>query len=154
MQKINIKPFDESDIEEAVKLEKECFSSPWSKKGFESALAEGLSYFICARNENGDFMGYAGMYSAADEGYIYNIAVRTEYRSNGVGTALLKNLLEYSGRHGLSFLSLEVRISNVNAIKFYEKLGFKELGIRKNFYDFPKEDAVIMSYYFNKKAEN
>ncbi len=154
MQKISVKPFDESDIEEAVKLEKECFSSPWSKNGFKCAIEEGLSYFICARNENGDFLGYAGMYSAADEGYIYNIAVRTKYRSNGVGTALLKKLLEYAGGRGLSFLSLEVRKSNINAIKFYEKLRFKELGIRKDFYDFPKEDAVIMSYYFDKKAEN
>lgn len=154
MQKININPFDKSDIEEAVKLEKECFSSPWSEKGFECAINEGLSYFISAKNETGDFMGYAGMYSAADEGYIYNIAVWTEYRSNGVGSALLKNLLEYSEKSGLLFLSLEVRKSNINAIKFYEKLGFKELGIRKNFYDFPKEDAVIMSYYFNKNTEN
>ena len=154
MQKINIKTFDEIDIEKAAELEKECFSSPWSKKGFACAINEGLSYFISARNEAGDFLGYAGMYSAADEGYIYNIAVGKQYRSQGVGTALLQNLLEYSKEHGLSFLSLEVRTSNLNAIKFYKKLGFKELGVRKNFYDFPKEDGIIMSYYFDKKAEN
>lgn len=148
MQKISIKTFDECDIEKAVELEKECFSSPWSKKGFEDAIKEGLSYFISARSESNDFMGYAGMYSASGEGYVYNIAVCEQYRSMGVGSALLKNLLEYSRKLGLEFLSLEVRISNLTAIKFYKKLGFKELGVRKNFYDFPKEDGLIMSYYF------
>lgn len=154
MQKIKVSPFDEFDIDQAVELEKECFSSPWSKKSFEDAINEGLFYFVSAKNENNDFLGYAGMYSAADEGYICNIAVCEKYRSMGIGKALLKNLLEYSGKLNLSFLSLEVRRSNWDAIKFYEKLGFKDLGIRKNFYDFPKEDAIIMSYYFDKKAEN
>ncbi len=148
MQKIKLNPFEGHDIKNAAKLEKECFSSPWSEKGFEDAINEGLSYFIAAKSETDDFLGYAGMYSAADEGYIYNIAVCEKYRLKGVGSALLNNLLEHSKKLGLSFLSLEVRISNLNAIKFYEKIGFKKIGIRKNFYDLPKEDGVIMSYYF------
>ena len=75
MQRIKINPFEGHDIKNAAKLEKECFSSPWSEKGFEDAINEGLSYFIAAKSETDDFLGYAGMYSAADEGYIYNIAV-------------------------------------------------------------------------------
>ena len=148
MQKINLRVFDYHDIKDAAKLEKECFYLPWSEKAFENSISEGLSYFVSARNEEGIFLGYAGMYSAAGEGYIYNIAVSKKYRVQGVGSALLNNLLEYSKKLGLSFLSLEVRVSNLSAIKFYEKLGFKKIGIRKNFYDFPKEDAFIMTYYF------
>ncbi len=150
MQKINILPLKNCDIKNAVKLEKECFSSPWSEKSFNDAISGGISYFIAAKSPDGEFLGYAGMYSAADEGYIYNIAVCKKYRLMGIGSKLLESLLEHSKKLGLRFLSLEVRISNLNALKFYEKLGFKKLGIRKNFYDRPKEDAFIMSYYFRK----
>jgi len=148
MQKIDIKPFSARDVKDATELEMQCFSSPWSEKGFQEAMLGGLSYFVAARSQGGDFLGYAGMYSAADEGYIYNIAVCEKYRLMGIGSRLLENLLEYSKNLELRFLSLEVRVSNLSAVKFYEKLGFKNLGIRKNFYDFPKEDAFIMSYYF------
>jgi ribosomal-protein-alanine N-acetyltransferase len=146
MRKISINKMTKDNISDAAELEKLCFSCPWSSDSFESALENKNSYFICAEI-NFKFAGYAGMYSAADEGYIYNIAVHEEFRNMGVGEALIRNLLEYSEKKCLGFLSLEVRASNAAAIHLYEKCKFIKNGIRKNFYDSPQEDAVIMTCY-------
>lgn len=143
-----IHPFTRKDIADAVNLEKSCFSNPWSKKAFEEALDNRNSCFFAAE-QNGKFVGFAGLYSVFGEGYIYNIAVCDNCRGKGIGTALMQKLLDYSKEKGLEFLSLEVRYSNASAIKLYEKCGFKHTGIRKNFYDKPSEDGIIMTKLIN-----
>lgn len=146
MQKISINEMTETDILDIAELEKLCFSNPWSQESFKSELKNENAYFICAKIDS-RFAGYAGMYSAADEGYIYNIAVHKDFRNMKIGQALISALLVHCAKINLGFLSLEVRSSNVPAISLYEKCGFQKEGVRKNFYDFPKEDGMIMTYH-------
>ena len=94
-------------------------------------------------------IGYIGIKAVIDEGYITNIAVFPEFRRRGVAKALLNKVFEFAKEKGLSFVSLEVRPSNTEAISLYEKTGFKEEGRRKNFYRLPLEDALIMTKRFS-----
>ena len=93
---------------------------------------------------DGLIAGYCGCYGVAGEGYIYNVAVGKNYRRQGIGFRLLQDLIEAAKSRGIESLTLEVRKSNLPAIKLYKKLGFVEAGIRKDFYTKPLEDAIIM----------
>jgi ribosomal-protein-alanine N-acetyltransferase len=88
--------------------------------------------------------GYCGFWGILDEGYIYNVAVKKEFRRRHIGYLMLKTLLDDSAGRGITSFTLEVRYSNAAAIKLYEALGFVRAGVRKDFYTKPKEDAVIM----------
>lgn len=145
---IKIEDFTEQDIAEAVNIENMCFSRPWSEKLFKVSIEDSYSKFFVVRM-CGVLAGFSGMYTAAQkEGYVYNIAVHPKFRNKGIGTALTLKLLEYSKANKLEFLSLEVRESNICAVLIYEKCGFKKIGIRKNFYECPVENALIMTCYF------
>jgi [ribosomal protein S18]-alanine N-acetyltransferase len=100
-------------------------------------------------------VGYAGLLVVADEGYITNIAVRAEWRQRRIATQLLEVFVRFAEANRLAFLTLEVRPSNTAAILLYGRHGFREAGRRKNYYDLPKEDALIMTRYFgqNEGAE-
>lgn len=148
MPKIDFSLMTFKEIPEVAKLEEKCFSSPWSEKTLAESLKNEFSYFVCAKSGE-KVAGYAGMYYICGEGYVFNIAVDENFRKMKIGTNLLKHLIHFSKSKNLKFLSLEVRQSNIAAINLYEKLGFKNLGIRKNFYEFPKENAVIMTLYFD-----
>lgn len=148
MPKIDFSLMTFKEIPEVAKLEEKCFSSPWSGKALAESLKNEFSYFVCAKSGE-KVAGYAGMYYICGEGYVFNIAVDENFRKMKIGTNLLKHLIDFSKSKNLKFLSLEVRQSNIAAINLYEKLGFKNLGIRKNFYEFPKENAVIMTLYFD-----
>lgn len=150
MCEILIEESTPQDIPAMVSIENECFSEPWSEKGFQSAFNDGISYFISAK-ANKILVGYAGMYNVLDEGYVYNLAVSEKFRGNKIGKKLIKNLLDYSKNKNLSFLSLEVRKSNHIAINLYQKAGFEITGTRKDFYNFPKEDGIIMTNFLQNK---
>ena len=106
--------------------------------------------FIVAEANNGRAIGYAGLTVVLDEGYINNVAVRSQFRKNGVASALLDVFIRFAQAHELAFLTLEVRASNEAAIALYKKHGFEEVGRRKNYYEDPKEDALLMTRYFKK----
>ena len=131
--------------DEIAFIEKHCFSTPWSAEQIKSSN-DSTVFFIA--KESGEAVGYAGMYTVLDEGYVTNIGVLPNHRKKGIGKALTQRLIDYSISQKLSFLSLEVRVSNSVAIGLYTTLGFKEVGKRKNFYSNPKEDALIMTRYF------
>lgn len=137
---------DESKIPSIALLEQECFSCSWSEKTLREALNSGTDFFIAQKGEK--VIGYVGISTVLDEGYITNIAVTQSERKKGVGTALLERVFAHAKDNSLSFVSLEVRESNQNAISLYETLGFKPEGKRKNFYDNPKEDALILTKRF------
>ncbi len=130
------------DIADIARLEKECFSSPWSAKQLEEELVNPTARFLVLK-QNGKVLGYIGANNIANEVYITNIAVFPEYRKNGYGEKLLSRLCYISTAEGAEFVTLEVRKSNKNAIKLYEKCGFERKGERKNFYSDPTEDAYI-----------
>lgn len=138
-----------TDLEKAASdisfIEKHCFATPWSVQQVKSS---GDTTVFFTANEDGKVVGYAGMYTVLDEGYVTNIGVLPDHRKKGIGKALTNQLIDYSVSQKLAFLSLEVRVSNTPAINLYTSLGFKEVGKRKNFYSNPKEDALIMTRYF------
>jgi len=138
-----IRNMTETDLSEVCAIEQETFSDPWSEEDFRGSLHEANNgYLIAEIDEN--VVGYCGYWGIAGEGYIYNIAVKKEYRRQQIGYQLLKKLIETSQDKGVDTFTLEVRSTNEAAIHLYETLGFERAGIRKDFYSKPKEDAVIM----------
>lgn len=136
----------ESDAKNIEELEKECFSLPWSIDGIIQSMRHNTVFFKAVSGEK--TVGYISVTAVAGEGYINNIAVSCNYRGKGIGSMLLDRAITFSRSKKLEFLSLEVRKSNSPAISLYKKAGFNEEGIRKNFYDNPKEDAIIMTRRF------
>lgn len=145
---INIRKASSQDTQNIYIIEKECFSIPWSENSILSAINNNQTYFVIAQENDKNIIGYAGLYFVQTEGYIYNIAVKKHFRKLGVGTRLVNSLKDFCIENSMEFLSLEVRKSNTSAIKLYEKMNFKILGTRKNFYSSPSEDAIIMTVYF------
>ena len=135
-------------IEEIARLEKECFSSPWSKDGLNAELDNKFARFYVAFLD-GQIAGYIGSHNVLGEVYITNVAVFPEFRRNGVSKALVELLVSEMKAENAEFVTLEVRESNLNAISLYEKCGFEKVGKRKDFYEKPREDAVLMTKYIN-----
>ena len=142
-----VKPIEYQHIKEIAKLEKICFSCPWSEQTITEAFETGTKFFVALKDEK--VLGYVGISAILDEGYITNVAVFPEARQQGVASVLLEYLFNFAKEKGLSFISLEVRESNTAAISLYEKFGFKTEGMRKNFYSHPQENALIMTKRFD-----
>ncbi len=141
----NAQPEQLSQIET---IEKQCFSAPWSLSALENQLLSEKCTFLTAADDDGRVLGYVGLMSVLDEGYISNVAVLPEYRRQGIADALICRLIaQAKGR--LSFMTLEVRENNSPAIALYAKHGFEPVGLRKNYYNKPKENAVLMTLFFN-----
>ena len=144
-----IVPMTADHLEELEKLERICFSRPWSRKMLAAELENQCAAFLVAEDSvSGRVLGYAGLMVVADEGYITNVAVFPEYRRQGIAAQILQVFLQFAEANRLAFLTLEVRPSNAAAIALYQGFGFEEVGRRKNYYDLPKEDALILTKYF------
>ena len=130
------------DVREVAALEAKIFSIPWSEAGFLSSLQSKDTLYLAVR-KSGQLIGYCGRLQSFDEADITNVAVEETYRGCGIASRMLERLMELGKARGILRYTLEVRVSNASAIHLYEKLGF-HFGIRKNFYDSPKEDAMIM----------
>ena len=137
----------EKHLEQLEQLEKTCFSMPWTRDFLVSQLPDDRHIFVLAA-EGEKVLGYVGMMYVLDEGYISNVAVAPEHRRQGIADALITELLTRCEALGLSFATLEVRAGNAPAIALYTKYGFAPVGKRKNYYDFPKEDAILMTKFF------
>lgn len=137
---------EEQDLDQVVSIEQACFSQPWSRQGFLDSLNGEDGLFLVAQGEadHREIRGYVGMTISIDEGEITNVAVADIYRGCGVGEALMNGLIAEARKREITRIVLEVRVSNAPAIGLYKKIGFRSVGIRKNFYEFPKEDADIM----------
>ena len=142
---VRIVPMNADHLDELVELERICFSTPWSRNMLAEELDNACSAFLVAVDAADKVVGYAGLQVVLDEGYIANIAVFPEYRRRGVAGQLLQVFMNFAEANRLAFLTLEVRASNQAAIALYESRGFLEVGRRKNYYEHPKEDAIIMT---------
>lgn len=146
---VKIVPMTADHLEELEKLERICFSRPWSRKMLAEELENQCAAFLVAEDSvSGRVLGYAGLMVVADEGYITNVAVFPEYRRQGIAAQILQVFVQFAEANHLAFLTLEVRPSNAAAIALYQGFGFEEVGRRKNYYDLPKEDALILTKYF------
>ena len=144
---IQVVTMAEEHISALAQLERECFSDPWSEKALAEELNNPNAVFRVALID-GEVAGYVGMLHVLDEGDICNVAVFDRFRRKGVASALIQHLVDYGVENQLSFITLEVRESNIGAQKFYETMGFETIGVRKNFYDNPKEHAILMNKTF------
>ena len=136
------------DIPQIVEVEKRCFSLPWTAEQLAGQIKDAQHEFIAAISPDGTVLGYVGMMYVLDEGYISNVATDLPWRRQGIADALIGRLCAICEGLRLSFVSLEVRAGNVPAVALYEKHGFAPVGLRKNYYERPREDAVIMTKYF------
>lgn len=150
---IKIVPMDASHLDGIAAIEKLCFSAPWSRSMLEEELYNDCAAYLVAEDEQETVVGYAGIQVVLDEGYITNVAVLPQQRREHIASTLLKVFFDFALAHDLSFITLEVRPSNTAAIALYEKFGFVEVGRRKNYYERPKEDALIMTKYFKEAEE-
>ena len=143
-----IVPMTAAYLPQVAALERRCFpADPWSEELFRDALDNPHTAILLAEGKDGTVLGYAVLSVVLDEGNLDNIAVDPDARRQGIADALLSALTGF-GRDSLSVLMLEVRSSNAPAIALYEKHGFAAVGRRKNYYDAPKEDAILMTLTF------
>ena len=138
-----IRPMEERDIAQAARIEAESFSTPWSAEAFRKSLALDYTIFLTAEWE-GRVAGYCGCYVSLEEAEITNVAVKEELRGRGIARALLLELLRQGEARSAKAFLLEVRAGNASAIRLYEGLGFEREGLRRNFYEQPREDALVM----------
>lgn len=143
-RKVFIRPMTEEDLERVTAIEGETFSVPWTRDGFASALKMGGSRYLVAECGEEGIVGYCGYYSFMDEAEITNVAIAAPYRGQGYAKTMLQELLLQAKKDLIEKVVLEVRFSNAGAIGLYENMGFKKLGVRKDFYEKPREDAIIM----------
>lgn len=143
MSQILVRKMQPEDLPKVCEIEKDNFSLPWSENSFLESMERNDTIFLTALVD-GEVAGYVGCYCIAGEGEITNVAVKDSYRRKGIGGKLLEKLYEEAEVLECREFLLEVRESNEAAIGLYTRQGFVKEGIRKNFYEQPVENAVIM----------
>lgn len=144
MASFNIIPLELKHIEDILEVDTLCFSIPWSRESFISEVLQNkFARYVVAVQED-KIIGYAGMWLIAEEGQITNIATHPEFRGKRVASSMFEALLAICIKENVSSMTLEVRSSNLPALNLYNKYGFVQEGLRKQYYADNKEDAIIM----------
>lgn len=141
---MNIRPMQHSDLGRITDLEKQCFTTPWSKQLFEDELAREDTCRWLVLELEGSIAGYMGWWRVMDEAHITNLAVDALKRKRGLGRILVKAVLQQALEQGCSKATLEVRLSNQPAVSLYRSFGFTEAAIRPGYYSDNGEDALLM----------
>ena len=144
MSELGIYRMEPSDLDEVLDIEKESFSLPWSRWMFERELEEKERSHFFVFKDGCEVLGYIGFWIVFDEAHIVTIAVRKDLRHKGIGTILMASALIAAYKMGAQRATLEVRVTNTNAQKMYEKFGFETVSVRKRFYTDTGEDAYVM----------
>jgi ribosomal-protein-alanine N-acetyltransferase len=145
MTEIFMREMHETDIPEVLEIENMSFSTPWSKTAFINEILK--QYSLTKVAILGDkIIGYICVNHITDEGHILNLAVHPHFRRQGVAKTLVEKVLKELRENSCKYIYLEVRVSNFGARKFYGHLGFKVMGMRKNYYILPTEDGIVMAY--------
>jgi len=149
---------EKKHIDGIANIEKECFSTPWPKSSFEKDICKNkfAVYIVAVDDETNKVVGYGGMWHVVNEGHITNIAVSEKYRRQGIGEKIIENFEQICEENEMIGMTLEVRRGNQGAMSLYRKKGFRISGIRPEYYNDTKEDAIIMWKYFvsEKNVEN
>jgi len=140
---LTFKQMAQDDIDQVVQVEENSFNNPWSKQSFCEEAANPVAYYLLSLTA-GEIIGYVGVWFILDEAHITNVAVLPEYRKQGIGGQMMREILRIAKNNGAVAMTLEVRPSNVSALALYNKLGFVSEGIRKQYYEDNGEDAIIM----------
>ena len=140
---LSLRPMTPSDVPEVARIETTAFSTPWSEETFNSLLKRsGVELWVAEWGD--ELAAYAILWKVLDEGELANIAVRSDLRGRGIGSGLLSRMLEVAEDSGIRSLYLEVRESNGLAREMYARRGFHEIGVRKGYYEGPREDARVL----------
>jgi len=134
----------EDDINSIADLERKTFTDAWTEQSIQGAFLQKQAFIVVSEMDD-HVVGYCIMYYVLDEGEIARIAVDGSQRRKGIGRKILDEVKKACQEKGISRILLDVRESNTSARDFYESYGFQIDGVRKNFYDFPKENAILMS---------
>ncbi len=140
---MDFEPAKIENIGEMLKIEKKSFNSHWNKQTFFDELSAENGYYLAVKDK-GRMMGYSGFRHVLDEAHITTLAVHHKFRKKGIGTKLIEQLMKDAKAQGIKKLYLEVRQSNMPAQKIYKKLGFKVIDRRREYYQHPVEDALVM----------
>jgi len=141
---IEIRALESRDLDAVEEIERASYPTPWSRSMFAAELQKPSSLAIGACHESGELVGYAIVSRYVDAWHLMNIAVVPEFRRRGIAQALLERLFEATATDPRRGYTLEVRVSNVQAIRLYERLGFEARGVRRGYYTDNREDALIM----------
>ena len=145
MQNITIRKMEKADLPQVMKIEEEAYGEHhWSKDSFCNELENNLSVYFSAVDENGDLVGYLGAWLIFEEAHITTIAVKPDHKKQGIADRLMIELIDVCYNNMVKFITLEVRVSNIPALGLYSKWGFKDVGVRKGYYQDNNEDALIM----------
>jgi len=141
---ISIRPLRPEDIDAVVSIESEAFSTPWSPETFSGLIGRDAVELIVMVDQDEEVIGYAVLWCILDQGELANLALATPRRGEGLGGLLLRHVLQVAKDRGVEKLFLEVRASNRRAVELYRTQGFEEVGVRKAYYEQPREDALVM----------
>ena len=141
---VELRPLEPHDLDAVEEIERVSYGTPWSRSMFVAELRKPSSLALGAYSEEGDLVGYAFVSRYVDAWHVMNVAVSMEFRRRGIATTLLERLFEFTATDPRRGYTLEVRVSNLEAIRLYEQLGFETRGIRRGYYTDNREDAVIM----------
>lgn len=142
--KIRVRIAKSSDLDDIYELDVQTFAMPWSKEALSYDILENDNAFVIVAEYEGEFAGYADIWTVLDEADLNSIAVRVDFRRKGIGDAIMLAMTEMLSASGVATINLEVRVSNMPAIKLYKKYGFNECGVRPGYYLDNGEDALIM----------
>lgn len=138
------RPMQIADLDDVMAIESVVYSHPWSRGNFSDSLNAGYSCWVL--EEDGEMIGYAALMLVMDEAHLLNISIARPRQQQGLGRALLENMMSIARNHGAAHMFLEVRVSNRPAIALYEKMGFNEMAVRRKYYPGHegREDAYLM----------
>ena len=145
-EQLYFRHMQEGDIPAVTAIEQAVFSRPWTEQSFVQALQQDTLFVVVLKDNT--IIGYCGMYCSFEEGEITNVAVMPKEQGRGTGRQLMGYFLGQAQDKWISQIFLEVRTSNKNAIHLYEGLGFRNCGIRRNFYENPREDGMVMALVY------
>lgn len=134
------------DLEQVILIEHEIFIFPWTLGNFRDSIKAGYACRVLTRKENDTLMGYGVMMMGVDEAHLLTLGIGSVWQKQGCGAYLLQYFIELAGNGGARSVLLDVRVSNTNAAKLYQRLGFEQIAIRKEYYPAMcgKEDALVM----------
>lgn len=147
-----IRKMNHYDINGVLEIENASFPIPWSQDSFIAELRNPLALYIVAV-EGPLIQGYGGVWKVFDEAHVTNVAVHPRARNRGIGEMLMNRIIEVMVLQGVSWLSLEVRPSNDSARNLYERLNFRQVGVRKGYYSDNGEDALLMTRQLTEESD-
>ncbi len=141
---VDVRGMRVEDVDEVVCIESEAFTSPWQRETFLDLLDRDQVDLLVATLSGEGVIGYAVLWCILDQGELANVALKPAFRGRGLGTRLVERVIEVGRERSIETLYLEVRASNSRAIELYRRLGFEDAGRRRDYYNSPREDALVM----------